>query len=116
MLIARNVADDVVAIADAAVAVAVEVVGEAAAASALPELRRSWALDYLVALADEPVEDAALEDTPLKAILRLPQSSTSNTFHVPPTAGFEACTAAASAAAVVAGIHISVLREDCCSG
>jgi len=57
-----------------------------------------------VALADEPVEDAALEDTPLKAILRLPPSSTSNTFHVPPTAGFEACTAAA--AAVVASASI----------
>merc|ERR1712042_417059 len=108
MLIARNVADDVVAIADAAVAVAVEVVGEAAAASALPELRRTWASDYLVALADEPVEDAALEDTPLKAILRLPPSSTSNTFHVPPTAGFEAYTAAAVVAAVAAKFRCHV--------
>ena len=42
----------------------------------------------------------------MKAILRLPPSSTSNTFHVPPTAGFEACTAAAAAAAVVAAVSI----------
>lgn len=109
MLTSRIAADDVVAIA--AAAVAVEDAGEDAAASALLGLRRTWALDYLVALADEPVEVAALEDTPLKAIPRLLPSSTSNTFHVPPTAGLDACTAAAAAVVAAAAkfrCHVAI--------